>query len=82
MKQNNSNIISFEPVISSQIKARGHKDNTLYLIFRNGKTYSYSPVTKEQYKEFKDAESAGAYFHTHFKMNSKLLIKQEDKLNK
>jgi len=40
--------------------------------------YSYSPVSQEQYDEFKDAKSAGSHFHKNFKMNSKLIIKPQE----
>jgi hypothetical protein len=69
----------FESVRSSQLKEIAHNDNVLYVKFKSGKTYSYSPVTKEKYEEFKDAESVGKYFHTNFKMNSELKIQNETK---
>lgn len=69
--------VEFTPVKSSQIKEVGHKQETLYIRFRNNKLYSYLPVTKAKFEEFKKADSIGAYFHKEFKMNSKLLIKQE-----
>lgn len=74
----NKLIVPFETVKSSQIKEIGHLGETLYIRFRNGKLYSYSPVTKEKFDEFKKAESVGSYFHKHFKMNSKLRIQKEE----
>jgi hypothetical protein len=75
----NKTKLFWETVRSSQLKEIAHNDNVLYIKFKSGKTYSYSPVTKEKYEEFKNAESAGKYFHTNFKMNSELIIKNETK---
>ena len=69
------NIVKFEPVKSSQLKEVGHKDDVLYIRFKNKKLYSYAPVTAEKFLEFKSAESVGSYFHKNFKMNSELIIK-------
>ena len=69
----------FESVRSSQLKEVAHNDNVLYIKFKSGKTFSYSPVTKEKFEEFKAAESIGSYFHTNFKMNSNLRIINESK---
>lgn len=72
--------IDFLPVQSSQIKEIGHdgSSNTLFVRFKNNKLYSYHPVDKEMYGEFKDAKSQGAYFHKNLKMNSELVIKKID----
>ncbi|MEX0313432.1 MAG: KTSC domain-containing protein [Allomuricauda sp.] len=51
--------------------------STLYIRFRNNKLYSYSPVAKEKWEEFKKAESIGKYFHANFKMNSELKIEKK-----
>jgi len=75
------NKLFFEPVKSSQLKARAYDapTSTLYIKFRSyGKVYSYSPVSQEQYDEFRDAKSAGSHFHKNFKMNSKLIIKPQE----
>lgn len=76
MPQVNQVKLSFEPVKSSQLKAIAHHGDTLYVRFKQGKIYSYSPVSPEQFQEFKSSESLGSYFHTNFKMNSELSIKQ------
>ena len=69
--------VVFEPVKSSQIKKVGYvaEDRTLYVEFNNKRLYSYSPVTQEQYNEFKNSESIGKYFHKNLKMNSTLKIR-------
>lgn len=72
--------IDFLPIQSSQIKEIGHdgSSNTLFVRFKNNRLYSYHPVDKEKYQEFKDAESQGVYFHKNLKMNRELLIKKID----
>lgn len=76
--------VFFEPVKSNQISEVGYvaEDLTLYIKFRNNKMYSYAPVSPEDYKSFKESESIGSYFHTNFKMNSKLKINNEYKQEK
>lgn len=64
----------FKPVRSSQLKEVAHHGDTLYVRFRNGKVYSYSPVSAEKHDEFMSSESLGSYFHKNFKMNSTLKI--------
>lgn len=67
------NDVIFEPVKSSQLKEIGHRDDVLYVRFKNNKMYTYSPVSVEKFEEFKAAESIGTYFHINFKMNSELV---------
>ena len=70
--------LDFLPIQSSQIKEIAHDacSNTLFVKFKNNRLYSYRPVDKEKYQEFKDAESQGAYFHKNLKMNRELVIEQ------
>lgn len=70
--------IDFTPVKSSQIKGIHHENGTLYIKFKNGKIYSYSPVNKDGFEEFKNSDSLGKYFHSHIKMNSELKIQHEN----
>lgn len=70
--------IDFIPVKSSQIKEIGHDSyrEVLYVRFKNNKLYSYSPITKEMFVEFNEAQSQGAYFHKNLKMNKDLKIER------
>lgn len=70
--------VKFIPVKSSQIKAIGHVQETLYVKFNKGQIYSYTPVTREQFEEFKNAKSAGKYFHKNLKQNPELKIQHEN----
>ena len=70
--------IDWTPVKSSQIRnlAFDGETQTLFVQFKNKKTYTYAPVSQEQYDDFKESKSIGAYFHKNFKMNPVLKIKQ------
>jgi len=70
--------VSMTPVNSSQIKEIGHQQDTLYIRFKNKKLYSYKPVSADKFQEFKNSDSKGKFFHKEFKMNSKLIIQQEN----
>lgn len=68
--------LEFTPVKSSQLKGIAHDNETLHVLFKSKKIYSYHPVTKEQYDKFYASDSLGSYFHKNFKMNPELRIKQ------
>lgn len=54
---------------SSQIKEECYQEENkrLFLKFSNGSVYSYEGVDSDMYSEFKNAASAGAYFHENIK---------------
>lgn len=70
--------IDWQDVKSSQIRSIGFEapSQMLFVRFKNKKEYTYGPVSQEQYNDFKNADSIGAYFHKNFKMNPVLRIKQ------
>ncbi len=70
--------VEFIPVKSSLIKGIGHAQETMYVKFWNKKLYSYYPVTKEKFQEFKDSESKGKYFTANFKTDPSLKIQHEN----
>lgn len=49
-------------VISSDLKSIGYENGTLYVMFRNGKTYSYSGVPYDVFTSLLNAESKGKFF--------------------
>jgi hypothetical protein len=51
-------------VISSNIDSAGYDEttHTLILIFKNGTTYHYEGVPKEEYDNLLNAQSIGSYF--------------------
>ena len=57
------------PVNSSQIAYIGYDEetNTLYVTFKNGQTYAYEGVPKEEFIELKDSDSVGSYFAENIK---------------
>lgn len=59
-------------VESSNIEAIGYETDVLYIQFKTGDLYSYSPVTEEMYNELMAAESKGKYFAANIKRNSKI----------
>lgn len=72
--------INWKAVNSSQITHIAHNNwqQTLYIMFKNGKVYSYSPVSKDIFTEMLNSESVGGYFHKHIKTNSQLKPTQEN----
>lgn len=57
------------PVESSQLSYIGFDDenNKLYVTFKNNKTYEYSDVPYNVWKEFKTSTSIGSYFSKNIK---------------
>jgi len=57
------------PVNSSMIKnlLYHHDDNSLLVEFKNNSRYIYQDVTEQMFKEMKESESVGKYFHAHIK---------------
>lgn len=76
--------VVFEPVKSSQITHIGYtaEDETMWVKFKSRMLYSYHPVRQEQYNEFKESDSKGSYFHSNFKTNPEMTIKNEYKPEK
>lgn len=73
---NNLKFINMEPGTtirkewdSSLIKWTEYNPETenLYVVFSNELAYTYDGVTNEEYQNFCDAESKGAYFSKHFR---------------
>ena len=59
------------PVKSSNIKAVGHKDCTLYVEFKNGRTFSYEDVSNEKYERLMTSDSIGSFFARNIRANHK-----------
>ena len=55
------------PVSSSDLSAVGYENNTLYIRFNKGKTYAYTGVSENIYKNLLSAPSKGKYFHAHIR---------------
>ncbi len=55
---------------------------TLKIFFKTGWVYSYYPVEKYLYEEFRSAESTGKFFVSEIKNNPKILTKKEFKMGK
>lgn len=77
MDQQEVNKIKFTNVKSSQIKAIAHDEKeTLFVKFNKEVVYSYFPIDKKQFLEFKNSESIGSYFHKNLKANKDILIQK------
>lgn len=50
------------PVTSSNVKAIGYDNGTLFVEFHGSGTYRYEKVPRELYDDFLAAESAGRFF--------------------
>jgi KTSC domain len=59
--------IDLKPVTSSNIAAVGHEGDTLYVKFKSGPTWKYTPVNAATYDEMLAAHSIGGYFARHIK---------------
>jgi hypothetical protein len=57
-----NNMPKMIPVTSSNLKAVAYKDNTLYVQFKGGKTFSYEGVSEEACNEFIKSASVGSFF--------------------
>ena len=44
-------------------------NKTMYIKFYSGKTYKYSPITENGWREFLNSRSRGSYFAHHIKSN-------------
>jgi len=55
------------PVSSSDISSIGYENNTLYVNFVRGGTYSYSGVPESVYRNLMNASSHGKYFAAYIK---------------
>ncbi|MDO4267425.1 MAG: KTSC domain-containing protein [Eubacteriales bacterium] len=55
------------PVSSSNLRAVGYENGTLYVAFHHGGLYSYSGVPESVYNELLAASSKGSYFAAHIK---------------
>ena len=55
------------PVSSSHLRSIGYEDGILRVSFRNGRSYSYSGVPYNVFKELLNAESKGKYFEKFIK---------------
>lgn len=71
VKYNSSNILSSLYDI---------KEQTLYIVFKTGGMYMYSPVSEELYNNFESAESQGKIFIKEIKNNSKIKYQKITKL--
>lgn len=67
MNNQNGNSINMTPINSSNIKAAGYLEGTLYVQFLSGNTFSYLNVPAEVYNAFMDADSKGKYFASSIK---------------
>lgn len=64
-------------VESSNIAEIGHDgEKTLRVKFHKGGEWDYTPVSKDDFEEFKAAMSIGGYFHQHIKKNPGITAKQ------
>ncbi len=60
-------------VKSSNLDYIGHDGKeTLYIKFKSGANYKYSPFSKERFEEFKSSSSKGSYFINEIKDDSSL----------
>lgn len=51
------------PVVSSNVAEIGHEGTTMRIMFKGGALYDYSPVSAEEFKDFKESESQGRHLH-------------------
>jgi hypothetical protein len=51
------------PVESSNVASVGHKDNHLYVTYKNGGTYRWPNAAAEHHAPLMAAESKGRYLH-------------------
>lgn len=61
--------VAMYPVTSSQIMYIGHdlNNNILYVTFKNGQTYAYEGVPRQEFLELKESDSVGSYFAENIK---------------
>ncbi len=66
------------PVKSSNIAAAGYnaEGQRLVILFHNGRSYAYSPVSLDTYNELLTAESVGEYFFKNIKTNPEIKCTQ------
>ena len=69
--ENKPIIPELNPIKSSHLKSVGYDESikTLYIQFRSGDIWSYSPITNTGYAQLKAAPSAGKYFSENIKFN-------------
>lgn len=70
--------VNMMPVESSNIDSIGHNPDTktIFIKFRTGSTYAYSPFTEEGFVDFYNATSHGKYFYYHIRTNENLECNQ------
>jgi hypothetical protein len=59
----------FKPIKSSNLEAESYDaaNQELVIRFKNGTAYKYFNVSPDLYREFKEADSAGSFFHLHIR---------------
>ncbi len=55
------------PVVSSNLKAIGYNQGTLFVTFHSGGTYAYFEVPEHIFNELLYANSKGTYHHRNIK---------------
>lgn len=70
--------IKLTRVESSNIEALGYDvpSKTLVVLFHNGNSYSYTPITRETYENLLYADSIGKYFNENIKNNKEVTWKK------
>lgn len=66
-----SNGLALTPVQSSNIRAVGWNDGVLHVEFSNGKRFSYSGVSAQDYDELTNAKSVGSFFASRIRTKHK-----------
>ncbi len=56
-------------VVSSNIEAAGYALGKLYVLFKTGVAYMYSPVSYTMFDAMVKQESVGSWFHKNIKTN-------------
>ena len=71
MDKRDVKIPTMHGIESSNIAAVGYDEDagTLHVQFRNGGHYAYPDAGKEHFNSMLKADSAGGYFHQHFRNN-------------
>ena len=70
--------VKLNKVSSSNIEAVGwnEESQTLVILFKKGRTYSYTPVSKEMYHNLYNAESVGDYFAQNIRNKPEIVCQQ------
>lgn len=59
--------VAMQPIESTNIKAAGFADGSLFVKFRTGTLYEYKGVPEKVFTDLLAAESAGSFFHVNIK---------------